>query len=115
MNFISNFTSSCSVISIVSYIIGLGDRHLKNIMISKDTGTLMNIDFCDVFEIDQKRKEVPEKVPFRLTRNLVAALGPSGLNGCFMKYCEEALLVMRENKDKGILRIRSHGRKVVVQ
>lgn len=100
LNFISNFTSSCAVTSTISYIIGLGDRHLKNIMINRDNGTLMNIDFNDVFEITQKRDAMPEMVPFRLTRNLVAALGPSGPNGCFLNYLMETLAVMRENKDK---------------
>lgn len=105
--FITNFTSTCAVTSMISYIIGLGDRHLRNIMISKDNGVLMNIDFCDVFEMAQIRPDVPEKVPFRLTRNMVEALGPCGFNGSFRVFCEETLFLMRENREniKNILKV----------
>lgn len=94
-----NFTNSCAVTSIVGYIIGIGDRHIKNILMSLIDGYLVHIDFADCFEVDQHRRKAPEKVPFRLTRNIVAMLGPCGINGCFRSKCEECLELIRENRE----------------
>ena len=38
--------------SMVGYILGLGDRHPSNIMIQRQTGKIVHIDFGDCFEID---------------------------------------------------------------
>lgn len=40
-----------------------------------------------------------EQVPFRLTRDIVDGMGVTGVEGVFRRCCEEALLVMRMNKD----------------
>ena len=40
-----------------------------------------------------------EKVPFRLTPNLVDALGATGVDGVYRKGCEITMEVLRENKD----------------
>ena len=40
-----------------------------------------------------------EQVPFRLTRDIVDGMGVTGVEGVFRRCCEEALLVMRTNKD----------------
>lgn len=34
----TNYTRSLAVMSIVGYILGLGDRHLSNIMLQRETG-----------------------------------------------------------------------------
>jgi serine/threonine-protein kinase mTOR len=60
--------------SIVGYIIGLGDRHPFNIMMHQDTGKIIHIDFGDCFEVTKMKNLYPEKVPFRLTRMLVNAM-----------------------------------------
>ena len=100
LKFVKNYTISCALTSIVGYIIGIGDRHLKNIMISKKDGYLMHIDFCDTFEINQIRVRNPELFPFRLTRNMVDAFGPCKCNGTFRIYCEEVLEIIRKNREQ---------------
>lgn len=40
----------------------------------------------------------PEKVPFRLTRDIVAGFGVSGVDGVFRKSCEKTMEVLRHNK-----------------
>lgn len=42
--------------SIVGYIIGLGDRHPNNIMIQRETGQIVHIDFGDCFDVNKMRK-----------------------------------------------------------
>ena len=45
--------------------------YLSNILMIKTSGKIAHIDFGDSFEAAEKRENVPEKVPFRLTRMLV--------------------------------------------
>ncbi|CAI2381037.1 unnamed protein product [Moneuplotes crassus] len=94
-----NFIRSTAVWSMVGYIIGLGDRHGDNILIHKGKGSLTHVDFDCIFEKGAKLK-VPEKVPFRLTKNIIDAFGIFKEQGTYIKCCEVVLEVMRENKTK---------------
>jgi phosphatidylinositol kinase/protein kinase (PI-3 family) len=60
--------------SMVGYILGLGDRHPSNLMLHRITGKILHIDFGDCFEVAMTRDKFPEKIPFRLTRMLVNAM-----------------------------------------
>ena len=93
------YSRSLAVMSIVGYILGLGDRHPSNIMLDRISGKIIHIDFADCFEVAMKRDKFPEKVPFRLTRMLIKALGIGGIEGTFRITCENIMRVMRENKD----------------
>lgn len=76
----SSYIRSCAVMSIVGYIIGLGDRHGDNILIHVKTGNLVHVDFNCLFNKGAEL-DVPEKVPFRLTHNMLNAMGPTGYEG----------------------------------
>jgi FKBP12-rapamycin complex-associated protein len=65
--------------SMVGYILGLGDRHPSNIMIQRQSGKIVHIDFGDCFEVAMLRDKFPEKVPFRLTRMLQKAMEVCGI------------------------------------
>ena len=95
----TNYSRSLAVMSIVGYILGLGDRHPSNLMMSKKTGKIIHIDFGDCFEVAMKREKFPEKVPFRLTRMLVKALEVSGIEGTFRIISEKVMELLRNNKD----------------
>jgi phosphatidylinositol kinase/protein kinase (PI-3 family) len=95
----TNYSRSLAVMSIVGYILGLGDRHPSNLMLSKKTGKIIHIDFGDCFEVAMKREKFPEKVPFRLTRMLVKALEVSGIEGTFRIISEKVMELLRNNKD----------------
>jgi len=43
--------------------------------------------------------DIPERVPFRLTQNMVDAFGVTGYEGVFRKSCEVSLGVLRNNKE----------------
>ncbi|KAL1475739.1 hypothetical protein MTO96_037065, partial [Rhipicephalus appendiculatus] len=60
------FNRSTAVMSTVGYVIGLGDRHLDNMLLDLRTGEVVHIDYNVCFE-KGKNLRVPEKVPFRMT------------------------------------------------
>ena len=83
----------------VGFIIGLGDRHPNNIMIQRNTGKVVHIDFGDCFDVNKMRMDYPEKVSFRLTRMLVNAMEPCGIHGIFTHTCEKIISMLRNNKE----------------
>lgn len=88
-----NFINSCATISMVGYIIGLGDRHLSNILIHP-IGSVTHIDLNLSFELGC-RSSYPEVVPFRLTHNMIYAFGFAGLEGRFTDMSCNVLSVLR--------------------
>ena len=44
------FTRSCAVMSMIGFAVGLGDRHLENILIDSTCGSLMHVDFACLFD-----------------------------------------------------------------
>ncbi|KAJ2734564.1 hypothetical protein IW152_002221 [Coemansia sp. BCRC 34962] len=94
----TNFTRSAAVMSMVGYILGLGDRHCENILLDEKTGNVLHVDFNCLFEKGMTL-EKPEKVPFRLTHNMVDAMGVTGYEGAFRKTCEMTLGLLRVHRD----------------
>ncbi|KAM0674968.1 serine/threonine-protein kinase M1 [Gurleya vavrai] len=92
------FLNSYAVMCVVGWFMGLGDRHLENIMIDSITGDTFHVDLNCIFE-KGKKLDVPERVPFRLTQNLIHAFGPLGYNGHFKATMEACLKAMHKNKD----------------
>ena len=92
------FARSCGVMSMLGYAIGLGDRHLDNILLDLTSGELLHIDYNVCFEKGLRLK-VPETVPFRMTQTMQAALGVGGTDGAFSMCCESVLRVLRSSKE----------------
>lgn len=124
----TNYIRSLAVMSMVGYILGLGDRHPSNLMLDRLSGKILHIDFGDCFEViiihqiviyiftnnfrkylitnclsicqvAMTREKFPEKIPFRLTRMLIKAMEVIGINGTYKKTCESVMMVLRRNKD----------------
>jgi serine/threonine-protein kinase mTOR len=95
----TNYTRSLATMSMVGYILGLGDRHPSNLMLDRMTGKILHIDFGDCFEVATTREKFPEKIPFRLTRMLTNAMEVTGIEGTYRKTCESVMNVLRKNKD----------------
>lgn len=94
----TSFARSLAVTSMIGYIIGLGDRHLDNMMVDFRSGEVIHIDYNVCFE-KGRRLRVPELVPYRLTQNLYGALGITGVDGQFKTAAEETLRVLRKHKE----------------
>uniref|UniRef100_A0A669BAQ8 Serine/threonine-protein kinase ATR n=1 Tax=Oreochromis niloticus TaxID=8128 RepID=A0A669BAQ8_ORENI len=94
----SAYCRSTAVMSMVGYILGLGDRHGENILFDSFTGECVHVDFNCLFNKGETF-DVPEVVPFRLTRNMVHAMGPMGIEGLFRQACEVTIRLMRDQRE----------------
>ncbi|CAG9772339.1 unnamed protein product [Ceutorhynchus assimilis] len=92
----TGYIRTTAVISITGYMLGLGDRHGENILLDSTCGDVVHVDFNCLFNKGESF-EWPERVPFRLTQNMIAAMGPLGVEGVFRKACEFTLRVLRTN------------------
>ena len=97
------YTRSAATSSMVGYILGLGDRHVQNILLDMSTAELIHIDLGVAFE-QGKILPTPETIPFRLSRDIIDGFGPSGVEGTFRRSCETTLNILRANKE-GIMTI----------
>jgi PI-3-kinase-related kinase SMG-1 len=92
------YSRSTAVMSMIGYIIGLGDRHLDNVLVNVATGQVAHIDYNICFDKGQNLK-VPERVPFRLTQNLASALGLTGVEGLYRLSCEQVMQILRRERE----------------
>ncbi|PSN65950.1 hypothetical protein BS50DRAFT_677267 [Corynespora cassiicola Philippines] len=92
------YTRSTAAISILGHVLGLGDRHCHNILLDEKTGEVVHIDLGVSFEAGRVLP-VPEVVPFRLTRDLVDAMGYTKTEGVFRRCCEFTMDTLREERE----------------
>ena len=92
----TNFSKSCAAYCVITYLLGIGDRHLENIMITKE-GYLFNIDFGYILGLDPKILS-PK---FRLTNEMIDAMGGSNSKyfHMFKQYCTTAFNCLRKHVD----------------
>jgi FKBP12-rapamycin complex-associated protein len=95
----TNYIRSLAVMSMVGYVLGLGDRHPSNLMLDRNNGKIIHVDFGDCFETAMFREKFPEKIPFRLTRMLKNAMDVTGIEGTFRRTCESVMKVLRNNRE----------------
>ncbi|KAK5663169.1 hypothetical protein OQA88_6586 [Cercophora sp. LCS_1] len=92
------YTRSCAVMSMVGTILGLGDRHGENVLLEEGNGGVFHVDFNCLFDKGLTFAK-PERVPFRLTHNMVAAMGIYGYEGPFRHCSELTLRVLRQQEE----------------
>ena len=87
------FMKSTAIYCIISYLLGFGDRHLDNIMISK-SGSLFHIDFSYILGKDPKYSNSKH---IKITPEIINVMG--GYNSknynIFKKYCVEVYNQLR--------------------
>uniref|UniRef100_A0A8C3EIM9 DNA-dependent protein kinase catalytic subunit n=1 Tax=Corvus moneduloides TaxID=1196302 RepID=A0A8C3EIM9_CORMO len=95
----SHFASSHALMCISHWILGIGDRHLSNFMINKETGGMVGIDFGYAFGAATQFLRVPELMPFRLTRQFVNLMMPVKEWGLIYSVMVHALRAYRSDPD----------------
>ncbi|CAD2214448.1 hypothetical protein AGDE_13289 [Angomonas deanei] len=73
-----HFVETYATLSLVSYLFGVGDRHLSNFLSDHKSGEVISIDFGHAFGTATTTLPVPELVPFRLTPQIQAVQGVMG-------------------------------------
>ena len=92
------YSRSVATWSMVGHIVGLGDRHCENILIDTKNGECVHVDFDCLFD-KGLTFSVPEMVPFRLTPNIVDAMGVCGVEGAFRRVCQTTMSVLRRESE----------------
>lgn len=95
----NQFISSYAVASAASYILGIGDRHLSNILIDTKSGQVINIDFGMAFGHSVVNLQVPELMPIRLTRQILKLIAPLEDRGLFESSMNHTMRALRDNND----------------
>ena len=96
------FVRSCAGYCVVSYLLGIGDRHLDNIMISKD-GYLFHIDYSFILGYDPKiiTKNAFGGSDIRLTSDMIDMMG--GLESKhykrFKELCNQCYNCLRQHSN----------------
>eukprot|EP00818_Percolomonas_sp_WS_P004312 CAMPEP_0117435454 /NCGR_PEP_ID=MMETSP0759-20121206/490_1 /TAXON_ID=63605 /ORGANISM="Percolomonas cosmopolitus, Strain WS" /LENGTH=2884 /DNA_ID=CAMNT_0005227003 /DNA_START=126 /DNA_END=8781 /DNA_ORIENTATION=+ len=93
-----SYTRSVAASSIVGYIIGLGDRHVYNILLDVESAEVVHIDLGVAFD-QGLLLPIPETIPFRLTRDIEDGFGISGVEGVFRRCCVSTMAILRQNLD----------------
>ena len=91
---LDNFVKSCAGFCVVSFLLGIGDRHLDNLMLSTN-GRLFHVDFEYILGNDPK----PFAPPMKLSEQMVVAMGGRGSRDYldFHKFCCKAYLILRKS------------------
>lgn len=95
------FLASLSINNIFGYILGIGDRHLENLLLDNSTGSIVYIDFGICFGMGASVLPVPELIPMRLTRQLTDISQPIDGIEIIRQHMQKVLGCLR--KEKGVL------------
>lgn len=88
------FIKSCAAYSVISYVLGVGDRHLDNLLVSK-SGNFLHVDFGFMFGNDPK----PVPVTVRVAEEMVLAMGKEGAKE-FLRISSIAYIAVRKVADE---------------
>ncbi|CAD7928260.1 unnamed protein product [Amoebophrya sp. A120] len=93
---LDNFVRSCAGYCVITYILGIGDRHLDNLMVSK-SGQMFHIDFGYILGKDPK----PLPPPMKLCREMVDGMGGKDSTGyqTFLSNACEAFKILRRHQN----------------
>ncbi|GAB1609342.1 phosphatidylinositol 3-kinase catalytic subunit type 3-like [Argonauta hians] len=91
-----NYVKSCAGYCVVTYLLGVGDRHLDNLLLTK-TGRLFHVDFGYILGRDPK----PLPPPMKLSKEMVEAMGGTNSDHFhdFKKLCYTAFLHLRRSSN----------------
>lgn len=112
-----DYTVSLAIGSIVGYVIFLGNRTPKNILMNINTARIAHINFTNALSTSGQEScpSTGATMPFRLTRMLVNALELSRTDGSFMQISDAIFTLLQQNKEDllSILDILVYGQTMV--
>lgn len=94
----NQFAVSLAAMNGAHWILGIGDRHLGNMLLHCKTGRLVGVDFGLCYGAAIRNLEIPELIPFRLTPRLVSVMSPLGVTGLISNCLAHALSCLRDSK-----------------
>ncbi|KAF0930784.1 hypothetical protein E2562_035256, partial [Oryza meyeriana var. granulata] len=96
---LETFVKSCAGYSVITYILGIGDRHLDNLLLQHD-GRLFHVDFSYMLG-EQPHRFAPPSPPMKLCKEMVEAMGgtESEYYVRFKSYCCEAYNILRKSSN----------------
>uniref|UniRef100_A0A0N4ZFN4 Phosphatidylinositol 3-kinase catalytic subunit type 3 n=1 Tax=Parastrongyloides trichosuri TaxID=131310 RepID=A0A0N4ZFN4_PARTI len=91
---LNNYTKSLAGYSIICYILGIGDRHMDNLLLCEN-GKMFHVDFGYILGRDPK----PFPPPMKLNSDIMNALGVEDCDRrkMFVTYCYSAFSILRRN------------------
>lgn len=116
----TNFITSLAAMNIAHWVLGIGDRHLSNILINQKNAVMLGnncsllplssrinvkhclsktgIDFNLAFGAGTRDSYIPELIPFRLSPHFVNVMSPLGTTGLITKTMVHTLRTFRSSK-----------------
>ncbi|KAI1259867.1 phosphatidylinositol 3 [Xylariaceae sp. FL1019] len=95
---LDTFAKSCAGYCVITYILGVGDRHLENLLLAPD-GHFFHADFGFILGRDPK----PFAPAVKLSKEMVDAMGgsnpPSDMYKQFKQYCFLAFAALRKSSN----------------
>ena len=91
---LDTFSRSCAGYCAITYVLGIGDRHMDNLMVTTD-GRLFHVDFGYILGRDPK----PFPPPMKLCREMVDGMGGTSSvhYRSFVSKCTQAFLIIRRH------------------
>ena len=102
-NAVDTFSASCAAYCVATYVLGIGDRHNDNIMVTQ-SGHLFHIDFSKFMGNVQKFGTIRrDRVPFVLTPDMAFVINSGESMSYnfqhFVELCCDAFNIIRKNSD----------------
>jgi hypothetical protein len=93
---LDTFARSCAGYCAITYILGIGDRHMDNLLLTTD-GRMFHVDFGYILGRDPK----PFPPPMKLCREMVEGMGgtQSAYYKSFVSKCTQAFLILRRHSN----------------
>ncbi len=93
LNALDTFVNSAAGYSLITYLLGIGDRHLENILITQ-SGQFFHIDFGFIFGIEPKGKKILSP-QVRVTPEMLEVMG-ARFHHVFKKHVATAFFLLRK-------------------
>lgn len=72
----SEMLTSHACLCVCHWLLGIGDRHLENTLVSRQSGRFIGIDFGHAFGTATQNLSIPELIPCRLTPQILNLAAP---------------------------------------